>query len=144
MSVCKCVLGAMPDVVASQGYPKRVDRPGFRALRTARKLEAGMAITVEPGLYFNAYSMEKLKEHPRYAEWVNEEALRGYAAAIGGVRLEENVIVTEDGIESLTTVPRTVEEVEAVCAGKITHYAQLTGLRHTQLGADPLDESAKE
>ena len=35
----------------------------------------------------------------------------------GGVRLEDDVLVTADGIENLTACPRTVEEVEAVMAG---------------------------
>jgi Xaa-Pro dipeptidase len=35
----------------------------------------------------------------------------------GGVRLEDNVLVTGDGALSLTDVPRTVEDVEAVLAG---------------------------
>jgi len=30
------------------GYPERVNRPGFKSLRTARVLEEGMVITVEP------------------------------------------------------------------------------------------------
>ena len=35
----------------------------------------------------------------------------------GGVRLEDDVIVTETGAHSMTNVPRSVEDVEAVMAG---------------------------
>ena len=38
----------------------------------------------------------------------------------GGVRIEDNVVITADGIDNLTRVPRTVKDVEACCAGKIT------------------------
>lgn len=34
----------------------------------------------------------------------------------GGVRLEDDILVTADGIENLSDCPRTVEEVEAVMA----------------------------
>jgi Xaa-Pro dipeptidase len=36
---------------------------------------------------------------------------------MGGVRIEDDVIVTAEGAESMTHVPRTVEEVEAVMSG---------------------------
>jgi Xaa-Pro dipeptidase len=34
------------------------------------------------------------------------------------VRIESNVVVTADGAHNLTNVPRTIDEVEAVMAGR--------------------------
>ncbi len=36
---------------------------------------------------------------------------------MGGVRIEDDVVVTADGAETMVDVPRTVEEVESVMAG---------------------------
>ena len=35
---------------------------------------------------------------------------------LGGVRIEDNVLITADGSESFTSVPRTVKEIEALMA----------------------------
>ncbi|WP_460445644.1 aminopeptidase P family protein [Angustibacter aerolatus] len=65
------------------------------------ELRPGMVITVEPGLYFKADD-----------ESVPEE-LRGI-----GVRIEDDVLVTEDGCENLSgALPRGADEVEAWMAG---------------------------
>lgn len=61
------------------------------------KLQAGMVLTVEPGLYFKADD-----------ELVSQE-FRGT-----GVRIEDDVLVTEDGYENLSAaMPRTADDVEA-------------------------------
>lgn len=44
----------------------------------------------------------------------------------GGVRLEDVVRVTAEGIENFTWTPRTVSDVEAVCRGAITSRLELT------------------
>ena len=40
-----------------------------------------------------------------------------YWQGFGGVRLEDNVVVTEGEARSMTNVPRSVADVEAVMAG---------------------------
>jgi Xaa-Pro aminopeptidase len=68
----------------------------------SRPLQPGMVITVEPGLYI-----------PAAAEGV-PEALRGI-----GVRIEDDVLITEDGPEVLTAAaPRTVADIEAALAAR--------------------------
>ncbi len=60
-------------------------------------LEPGMVLTVEPGLYFKADDL------------LAPERFRGI-----GVRLEDDVVVTEDGCENLSAaIPRRAEDVEA-------------------------------
>ena len=43
----------------------------------------------------------------------------------GGVRIEDDIIVTETGAELMSIVPRTVEEVEAWMAGDDTFMANI-------------------
>ena len=66
-----------------------------------RRLEPGMVLTVEPGLYI-AEDLEGVP--PRYAGI--------------GVRIEDDVLVTGDGNEVLSArVPKTVEEIEGAIIG---------------------------
>lgn len=65
------------------------------------KLEPGMVLTVEPGLYF------------RPADQLAPATLRGT-----GIRIEDDVLVTEDGCRNLSAaLPRTVDGVESWMAG---------------------------
>ncbi len=67
----------------------------------SRKLEAGMVLTVEPGLYVPADD-EKAPE-----------AFRGI-----GIRIEDDIHVTVDGPENLTAAcPKSIAAVEAACGG---------------------------
>ena len=66
----------------------------------ARPIEAGMCFTIEPGLYIPADDKTAPAE------------LRGI-----GVRIEDNIVVTNSGCEVLTSgVPKEVSEIEALMA----------------------------
>lgn len=107
------------DVHDVGGYvdaPPRIQEPGIKYLRTTRTLEEGMVITVEPGVYFGDALIEAAYANPDQAKFMNRENIEGYRG-MGGVRIEDGVAVTADGIELLSnTLPRTVEEIEAFMA----------------------------
>jgi Xaa-Pro dipeptidase len=111
------------------GIPKdQVDsRPkelGYKSLRCLRVLEAGMVITVEPGMYFIDMLMDRLVTEADLTKYVNVEVLERFRN-FGGIRLEDDVIITDEGIENMTNCPRTVSDVEAVMNGTIKRRSQL-------------------
>lgn len=95
--------------------PERDPQPGLRQLRTSRVLLAGMVLTIEPGLYFVEAQLERAKADAKLCKFIRWEAIERFRR-FGGVRIEDDVAITEDGAELLTQVPRTVEEIEAVMA----------------------------
>lgn len=98
------------------GHPERSQAPGLRKLRTARTLLPGMVLTVEPGCYFIDCLLDAALENPEQAKFIVTEKLQKLRGS-GGVRIEDDVLITETGVENLTDVPRTVEEIESWMAG---------------------------
>ncbi len=98
------------------GYPKgteKIDRPGLRFLRARRIFEAGMVLTIEPGLYFIPALLEPALGDKDVSGYLNAKRLRELFD-FGGIRIEDNVVVREDGYENLTTVPKIRQEIEMV------------------------------
>jgi Xaa-Pro dipeptidase len=74
--------------------------PRFRYLRSHRVLEAGNLVTVEPGVYFIQMLLDPVRNGPDkdYLHWSLVDDLMMY----GGVRIEDDVLVTESGHRNLT------------------------------------------
>ena len=74
----------------------------YAALRLTRRCEASMVFTIEPGLYFIPMLLDALRQSPlgREVNWPAVEALMPY----GGIRIEDNVLVTNDAPHNFTRV----------------------------------------
>uniref|UniRef100_A0A182NND5 RAP domain-containing protein n=1 Tax=Anopheles dirus TaxID=7168 RepID=A0A182NND5_9DIPT len=94
------------------GCPERSTRAGVNRLRTARTLKAGMYLTIEPGCYFIEPLLNKAYTDPNLSKFLVKENLDRFRN-FGGVRIEDDVLITKTGIDNFTLVPRTVEEIEA-------------------------------
>ena len=72
----------------------------FPKLRFTRAVEPGYVFTVEPGIYFIPSLLKDLAESEagRDVNWPKVETLM----PCGGIRIEDNVLVTSDGVENLT------------------------------------------
>jgi len=107
------------DVHEPGGYPEgvdRIDEPGLRYLRFRRKLEKGMSCTVEPGIYFIDQFVDKAIAED-LSKYVNKEVLERFVK-VGGVRIEDCVVITENGYDMLTQIPRKMQDIEALMAKK--------------------------
>jgi Xaa-Pro aminopeptidase len=85
--------------VGYDGQPKSAQF-GLSSLRLAKPLKAGMAHTVEPGIYFIPELIERWRTARLHEAFINYEALDGWLD-FGGMRNEEDWLVTEGGARRL-------------------------------------------
>ena len=93
-----------------------IDQFGTAYLRLGRRLQPGFVITNEPGIYFIPALIEKWEKEKINAGFINFAKVRDYIG-FGGIRLEDDTLVTETGARLLgNRIPINPEEVEAVVA----------------------------
>jgi len=103
------------------GYDEKTTRStqfGLAALRLGRTLQPNWVVTNEPGIYFIPALIDTWKAEKKFTEFINYDKVETYKD-FGGVRLEDDILITEDGCRILgDRIPITVDEVEATVSGK--------------------------
>lgn len=74
--------------------------PDDHVLRNTRTYEPGHLVTVEPGLYFIPMLLDPWRAGDQASDF--DWQLIDQLVPLGGVRIEDNVVCTEDGYEDLT------------------------------------------
>ena len=105
------------DLVGYDPDQKRSKQLGLGSLRMARKLVPGNVITDEPGIYFIPALIEKWKSEGTGKDFVNFAKLEEYYD-FGGIRLEDDVLVTADGARRTgpNRLPILPDDIEAAMA----------------------------
>ncbi len=95
---------------------KRSDQFGLAFLRFALPYKPGHIFTVEPGIYFIPQLIDKWKSEGNFREFINYNKVEDWKD-FGGVRIEDNVLITEKGHKLLgKTIPKTISEIESTCS----------------------------
>jgi Xaa-Pro aminopeptidase len=100
------------------GYDKDVKRSaqfGFASLRLGKKLQPGYVITIEPGIYFIPELIRAWQRDKKFEEFIDYNRLGNYID-FGGIRIEDDIVVTADGHRIIgAPIPKSIEDVEDMC-----------------------------
>jgi len=111
----------MEDLGDLSGYEEgrvRSDRFGLGYLRLNRPLRAGMLVTIEPGFYQVPAILNDPQRRTKYQDVVNWERLAQFDD-VRGIRIEDDVLVTESGREILTAaLPTAADDIEQLVRGE--------------------------
>ena len=109
----------MEDLGDLAGYApgrQRSDRFGLGFLRLDRPLQTGMVVTIEPGFYQVPGILEDQENRDRYSKLVNWDRLTQFAD-VRGIRIEDDVLIADNGCEVLTAeLPTKADEVASLVA----------------------------
>ncbi|KAK5105555.1 hypothetical protein LTS08_001832 [Lithohypha guttulata] len=87
------------------GHANYADKDSmFQYLRVRGRVPAGAVITVEPGVYFCKFIIEPILDK-EVGKHINKEVLEKFWD-VGGVRIEDDVLITDEGFENLTDTPK--------------------------------------
>ena len=101
--------------VGYDGQPKSTQF-GLKSLRLAKPLKPGHVFTIEPGIYFIPELIDLWRSQQKFNEFINWGKVNSYRD-FGGIRNEENFVMTQDGAQLLgKPKPKTIEEIESIRA----------------------------
>ncbi|NCD42694.1 MAG: aminopeptidase P family protein [Bacteroidia bacterium] len=106
--------GLGEDFVGYDENTVRSQQFGLAFLRFGKALKPGHVFTIEPGCYFIPALIDQWREAGKFTEYINYDRVESYKD-FGGVRIEDDVLVTENGHRVLgKPIPKTVAEIEAL------------------------------
>ncbi len=92
----------------------QLDQFGINFLRCGRRLQKGWVMTDEPGIYFISHLIDTWRSEGKFKNFINYDKLETYKG-FGGVRLEDDLLITDEGCRYLGPhIPITIDEVEAI------------------------------
>jgi Xaa-Pro aminopeptidase len=101
------------------GYDETVRRSplfGVQYVRLGRALEPDWVVAVEPGIYFIPEIIDRWSAEGKFSQFIDWPKVAAYRD-FGGVRIEDDVLVTADGHRVLgRPIPKGVTEVEETMA----------------------------
>jgi len=104
------------DFIGYDEKVKRSDQFGHAFLRFALPYKPGHVFTIEPGCYFIPELIDLWKSDYKFDKFINYKKIDSWRD-FGGVRIEDNVMITEKGHKLLgKPIPKTVKEIEEVCS----------------------------
>ncbi|KAB8330580.1 aminopeptidase P family protein [Scytonema tolypothrichoides VB-61278] len=110
----------MEDLGDLAGYEEgrtRSNHFGLSYLRLNRPLRPGMLVTIEPGFYQVPAILNNTNVRLQYQDIVNWERLSQFAD-VRGIRIEDDVLVTQEGHEVLTAaLPTQASQIENLVCG---------------------------
>lgn len=100
------------DLAGYEAGRQRSGRFGLGYLRLNRPLRQGMVVTIEPGFYQVPAIVGNSQNRENFSKYVNWERLSQFAD-VRGIRIEDDVLVTENSSEVLTAaLPTQADAVE--------------------------------
>ncbi len=91
------------DLVGYDKEVKRSDQFGLAYLRLGKKLQPGYVLTIEPGIYFIPELIRTWQKEKKFEEYIDYGRLGDYIE-FGGIRIEDDIVVTEDGHRIIGTI----------------------------------------
>ncbi len=99
------------------GYDETIRRSeqfGLAYLRLAKAVKPGYVVTVEPGIYFIPQLISQWQGEGKHKDFINYDKVEDFLD-FGGVRIEDDILVTENGHKVLgKAIPKTVKEIEDI------------------------------
>jgi Xaa-Pro aminopeptidase len=107
--------GLGENYVGYDEHTARSEQFGLSYLRLAKTLQPGYVFTIEPGIYFIPELIDLWRQQNSHEEFINYNKVDEYRD-FGGIRIEDDVLVTENGSRVLGSkkIPKSVEDVEAL------------------------------